>query len=336
MAIKMINMSEGARWLGPAWWILQTLRVCNIISLLSIAASSVVMVIKTEIVNNFFFFQAFSHFITCGVALVLITSELPQPAFVREFYRRNWPIFSTVDACNRGHSLAWLGAWMAALGVWTMGSLNADGLVGKLSLPLWRLTLGSGILAVVFGSFNGIVSALFRNGPQGITVRMVREHGANVYNVRTMVMPPAYDLEGRASPSLGAAGGGSHRSNNSSHNEKRYNAAHRFSYKFTPNFSHGFKQNRVTRLFAKDRKPQISGPIIQHHRQDDDVEALNHPQHQEVSPGSPESGRGSWEAHDRASPIAPHVQRPPTALHPAYTGGARSSYYSEVSHLNRF
>ncbi|ROW06558.1 hypothetical protein VMCG_04313 [Cytospora schulzeri] len=325
----MINMSEGARWLGPAWWILQVLRVCNIISLLSIAASSVVMVIKTVIVNNFFFFQAFSHFITCGVALVLIASELPQPAFVREFYRRNWPIFSTVDACNRGHSLAWLGAWMVALGVWTMGSLNADGLIGKLSLPLWRLTLGSGILAVVFGFFNFIVSALFRNGPQGITVRMVREHGANVYNARTMVMPPAYDLE---HASLGS--GSSHRSN-SIHNEKR-NAANRFSQKFTQNFSQGFRQNRVTRLFAKDKKPQISGPIVQHH-QDEDVEALyNHNQHQEVSPGSPESGRGSWEARDRASPIAPHVQRPPTALHPAYTGGARSSYYSEVSHLNRF
>ncbi|KUI73833.1 hypothetical protein VM1G_09389 [Cytospora mali] len=322
----MLNMSEGGRWLGPAWWILQILRICNIIALLSIAASSVVMVVKTDIVNNFFFFQAFSHFITCGVALVLIASELPQPVFLREFYRHNWPIFSTVDACNRGHSLAWLGAWMGALGVWTMGSLNADGLIDKLSLPLWRLTLASGILAVVFGFFNLMVSAIFRNGAQGITVRMIREHGANVYNARTMVMPPDYNFD---SASMGGSGAGSSHHSNSIRKEKR-NAANRF----TQTFTQGFTQNRITRLFAKDKKPQISGPIIQPQMRD--VEA-QYPHHQqEVSPGNPDEGRESWETHDRASPIAPHVQRPPTALHPAYTGGARSSYYSEVSHLNRF
>lgn len=303
----MINMAEGSSWLGPAWWILQVLRIGNIIALLSIVASSVVMIIKTNIVNNFFFFQAFSHVITCSVALVLITSELPQPAPVRDFYRRNWPIFSTVDACNRGHSLAWLGAWMVALGVWTMGSLNVDGLVGELSLPLWRLTLGSGILAVVFGSFNFITSCLFRNGPRGVTVRMIREHGANVYNARTAVMPPAYDLE------HASLGGGSR--SGSVHDEKRRAPADRFSQRFTQGLSQGFRQNRVTRLFAKDKKSQISRPII--HHQDEDVEALHRPQqqhhhHQEVVPGSPESGRGSWEArsweNDRASPIAPHVQ----------------------------
>lgn len=302
----MINMAEGSRWLGPAWWILQVLRVGNIIALLSIVASSVVMIIKTNIINNFFFFQAVSHVITCSVALVLIASELPQPAFVREFYRRSWPILSTVDACNRGHSLAWLGAWMVALGVWTMGSLNVDGLVGKLSLPLWRLTLGSGILAVVFGSFNFVASLLFRNGPRGVTVRMVREHGANVYDARTAAMPPAYDLEH-------ASLGGSHRSD-SVHDEKQRRGppANRFSQRFAQGLSQGLKQNRVTRLFAKDRRPQISGPIA-HQHQDEDVEALRHGQpHLEVSPGSPESGRMSWEAHsweqDRASPIAPHVQ----------------------------
>lgn len=297
----MINMAEGSRWLGPVWWILQVLRVGNIIALLSIVASSVVMIIKTNIVNNFFFFQAASHVITCGVALALIVSELPQPAFVRDFYRHNWPIFSTVDACNKGHSLAWLGAWIIALGVWTMGSLNTAGLVAKLSLPLWRLTLGSGILALVFGPFNLAASCLFRNQPRGVTARMVREHGANVYDARASavtVLPPAYDIE---HASLGGGGSGP------VHDEKRARGPAAYN-RFSQRFAQGFKQNRVTRLFARDGKPQISGPIVY-----DDVEALRQPdRREEVRPGSPESGRRSWEAQsweqDRASPIAPNVQ----------------------------
>ncbi|KAH9908100.1 hypothetical protein F4778DRAFT_720310 [Xylariomycetidae sp. FL2044] len=39
---------------------------------------------------------------------------------------------------------------------------------------------------------------------------------------------------------------------------------------------------------------------------------------------------------DRSSPIVPGLERPPTAMHPAYLGGHRSSYYSEASHLDRF
>ncbi|KAI0852108.1 hypothetical protein F5Y00DRAFT_228671 [Daldinia vernicosa] len=39
---------------------------------------------------------------------------------------------------------------------------------------------------------------------------------------------------------------------------------------------------------------------------------------------------------DRSSPIIPDVKRPPTALHPAYNAGSRSSRYSEASHLDRF
>ena len=305
----MTIMAEGGKWLGPAWWILQILRVCNIIALLSIAASSIVMVVKTNIVNDFFFFQAVSHFVTCGVALVLIASELPQFGFVRDFYRRSWPAFSTVDACNRGHSLAWLGAWMCGLGVWTLGSLNTAGLIAKLSLPLWRLTLASGILAVVFGTFNVVVSVLFRNGARGITVRMIREHGANVYNARVASMPPEWVLD------ASSLDNGSSRSD-SVRKEKRGIVVHH-THRLTQNFAQGFTQNRLTRLFARDKKPQISGPIAIH-PQDRDVEAQHahdhHDHHSDnehvvVNPGSPEAaGRESWEGFDRASPIAPNVQ----------------------------
>ncbi|KAJ0124896.1 hypothetical protein J7T55_006239 [Diaporthe amygdali] len=335
----MINMTENGRFLGPAWWILQVLRVCNIIALLSVAVASVVLVIKTDVKNSFFFFEAFSHLVTAGVALMLIVSELPQPRVIRDFFRSNWPTFSTVDACNRGHSLAWLGVWMISMGTWVMGSLHGDNLVEKLSLPLWRLTLGAGILALVFGFFNFIVSVLFRNGTHGITARMVREHGANVYNVRTTMMPPDYDLD--ASTLNGSA-----RSNSVRKEKHHANAGNRFTY----NFSQGFQNNRITRMFGKDKKPQISAPISAPVMAERDIEAQypdhhDHHNHQEnvvirpVSPVSPGPTRESWEASDRASPIAPNVQRPPTALHPAYTGKARtyrSSIYSTASYLTRF
>ncbi|KAL1879378.1 hypothetical protein VTK73DRAFT_7015 [Phialemonium thermophilum] len=73
---------------------------------------------------------------------------------------------------------------------------------------------------------------------------------------------------------------------------------------------------RLTRVLNpknfRKSKIQISKPII--HDQDRDIEQGN-------------SGYG-----DRSSPIVPTVQRPPTALHPAYTGGSR---YSEA-HMSRF
>lgn len=327
-------MHEHSSLLGPAWYILQALRAGNVLALLSVAMSSMIMVVKTDTVTSFFVFQAVSHTITCGVAMMLLISELPQPRFAADFYRRNWPTFSTVDACNRGHSLAWLGAWMVALGVWVMGSLNAQDLISKLSFPLWRLTLASGILAVVFGVFNFVVSVIFRNSAHRITVRMIREHGANVYNVR---MTADLDLDTSTLHS-------SERSN-SIRKEKQFH--HPF-----PAAVNRMSQNRFSKLFFKSdvKKPQISGPIsgpIIHEPQ---------PEHDVEAAYPPSRERESWEGQDRASPIAPHVQvsqirtwvdgvrqkanstviqRPPTALHPAYTG-ARSSVYSEASHLNRF
>lgn len=304
----MINMTESGRFLGPAWWILQVLRACNIIALLSVAAASIVMVIKTDVQNSFFFFQAFSHLITAGIALLLIVSELPQPRLVRDFFRQNWPTFSTVDFCNRGHSLAWLGVWMVSMGAWVLGSLNGDNLVDKLTLPLWRLTLGAGILALVFGFFNFVVSVLFRNGTHGITARMVREHGANVYNARTTTLPPDYDLDA-------ATLNGSGHSSSIRKEKHHVNNANRFTYNFTQGIAH----NRVTRMFGKDRKPQISAPISGPVMAERDLEAQYHeaqyhePQQDHivirpVSPVSPGPARESWEASDRASPIAPNVQ----------------------------
>ncbi|RYP63584.1 hypothetical protein DL771_009192 [Monosporascus sp. 5C6A] len=68
--------------------------------------------------------------------------------------------------------------------------------------------------------------------------------------------------------------------------------------------------------FTKNFKPSISRPIANDVERDADAYPAV--------------------AEDRSSPIIPHVQRPPTALHPAIHGGHRSSIYSEASHLHRF
>lgn len=73
---------------------------------------------------------------------------------------------------------------------------------------------------------------------------------------------------------------------------------------------------RVTRMFNvknfRKSKLQISHPIIE-------------PSHDDVE-------HGGSSLDDRSSPIMPNIQRPPTVLHPAYTGGSR---YSEA-HMSRF
>jgi hypothetical protein len=71
---------------------------------------------------------------------------------------------------------------------------------------------------------------------------------------------------------------------------------------------------RRSRLGGKD----ISGPIH-----------ISHPMPQQQPHDDYDIERGS---QDRASPIVPEVQRPPTALHPAFTGGSR---YSEAN-MSRF
>ncbi|XDG03281.1 hypothetical protein ABKA04_002896 [Annulohypoxylon sp. FPYF3050] len=77
------------------------------------------------------------------------------------------------------------------------------------------------------------------------------------------------------------------------------------------------KSKSMMRFFGKgDSKPKISHPIVH------DVEY------------GPTDELPM--ANDRSSPIIPDVKRPPTALHPAFNAGSRSSRYSEASHLDRF
>ena len=53
---------------GSGYIILNTIRVMNIIALLAVIAASLVMLVKTFVVSQFFFFDGVSHVITASLS----------------------------------------------------------------------------------------------------------------------------------------------------------------------------------------------------------------------------------------------------------------------------
>ncbi|KAF2441497.1 hypothetical protein P171DRAFT_73065 [Karstenula rhodostoma CBS 690.94] len=155
---------------GPGYIILNILRVINIITLSSVVASSIVMLVKTFIVSKFFFFDATSHVVTALAGMFLVVSEC---SLFRGYFARNWPLLSP------SHGFVALGCSMTVLGLNMLGNMNKEATSQKsLGLPFWRLLLASGILAIVIGFFNVVASFVFRDKARHITARRVRSKGA--------------------------------------------------------------------------------------------------------------------------------------------------------------
>ncbi|KAI9841719.1 MAG: hypothetical protein M1837_000452 [Sclerophora amabilis] len=155
---------------GPGYIILNVLQVMNIISLLLIGVASTVMLVKTSIVTEFFFFDAVSHVITLLISLFLVVSEL---SLFKSYFYRNWPLLSSTS------SLITLGIAMIAVGVLTLGNLNKEAASQKsLGLPFWRIVISSGIIVSILGVFNIIANYIFRDRAAGVTARQVRCDGA--------------------------------------------------------------------------------------------------------------------------------------------------------------
>ncbi|KAF2117579.1 hypothetical protein BDV96DRAFT_597496 [Lophiotrema nucula] len=155
---------------GPGYIILNVVRAMNIITLLAVVSSSVVMLVKTFIVSKFFFFDATSHVVTALVGLFLVISEC---SLFRGYFARNWPLLSP------SHGFIPLGCAMMVLGLNMLGNMNKEATSQQsLSLPFWRLLVASGILAIIIGFFNVVVSYVFRDKSRHITARRVRSHGA--------------------------------------------------------------------------------------------------------------------------------------------------------------
>ncbi|TKA49174.1 hypothetical protein B0A54_01250 [Friedmanniomyces endolithicus] len=87
----------------------------NIISLLAVVTASVVMLVKTSLESNFFFFDAVSHVLTAITGMFLLVSEL---SLFRPYFARSWPLLSP------SHGFVTLALAMIVLGINMLGNLN--------------------------------------------------------------------------------------------------------------------------------------------------------------------------------------------------------------------
>lgn len=285
---------------GTGYIILNVLRGFNLIGLALVMVASWVMIVLSGLTGQFFFFDFLSHFWTFAIAAGLTVSEL---GIIKRYFAGTWPVLS------EGHSLAWLGLAMIVLGTDVLGTLNkAVYSIDNLSLVYWRLIMASGILAITFGCFNILASIFFRDAKNGITARGIRADGklaqpkeAKLDDVSTHsdLFPPR-----TATPSAMT--------------EPRTNPISRFLNPKSP---------RKAKVNGPISGP-ISGPI-----------PISVPMPAEPSDleSGPEPSRKSF-----ASTFYQYPKkglRPPTQMHPAYTGDNRSSRYTtnySVANMERF
>jgi hypothetical protein len=300
----MFNLGQNSKVRGSGHLILNALRAFTLIGLAAIMVSSWAMIVISGLTGQFYFFDTIAHFFVFLFAVFLTITELN---LFQRYFRDNWPVFSV------SHSLAWLGVFMVMLGCQVLGNLDKAKYSQKnLSMPIWRLVLASGILAIAFGLFNMIASIIFRDGNQGITARHIRKDGslATADNKATMYddysARDAYSRDGGYSQPAA-----------SYHQEKEEVSAFRRATRMINPMNLPRNLNfRKSRMQPHTEKPIISKPIL---TREPDVEL----------------GRDSDEIleDDRRSPIMPAIQRPPTALHPMNTG--TSSRYS-VADMPRY
>ncbi|WYZ37499.1 hypothetical protein EsH8_II_001005 [Colletotrichum jinshuiense] len=220
----MFNLSENSRLRGSGHMVLNVFRAFNIIGLLAVSASTWVMIVMSILKGNFAFFDSASHFFTFSVAVFLIISELN---VFRTYFERNWPVLS----CE--HGLSWLGIAMIVMGCHVLANTTVPAFsAGTIGLPLWRLILASGILAITFGFFNVVSSIIFRDSNNGINARNIRSDGT------------------LASGKNSFADGYSVRSESIRH-EKQEKSFRRLTQKFTP-WSKGNARPKISHPIAPD------------------------------------------------------------------------------------
>ncbi|CCF41499.1 hypothetical protein CH063_11758 [Colletotrichum higginsianum] len=156
--------------------------------------------------------------------------EIKRLNIFRTYFERSWPVLS----CE--HGLSWLGIAMIVMGCQVLANTTDPTFSAEtIGLPLWRLILASGILAITFGFFNVISSIIFRDGHNGINARNIRSDGTLASGKNSFV--DGYSVR-----------------SNSIRNEKQANKFKRFTQKFPAPWN---KSNTTAAA-----RPNISGPII--------------------------------------------------------------------------
>jgi hypothetical protein len=303
----MFILRPDSKLLGAGHVLLNVLRALNLIGLAAVMMASMVMPILSGRTNHFYFFDMITHVFVFLFAAVLFVSELPVPwRWLNGWFEGTWPVLGP------NHSLAWLGVGMIFIGFQILGDLWKPAyVVETIGLEWWRAIVAASILSVTFGFFNIIASLIFRTSTETditVTVRQIRRYGATA--VDKALKKSMDDIE---QSYAGSHSSPEHRDNWTSHTWAKEEEA---------GVGPSAAVRRLTRVlnpknfnFRKSR-PQISRPILQ--QDDADLER-----------GYSSHSHGHT---DRASPIIPDIQRPPTALHPAFTG---SSHYS-VANMPRF
>ncbi|KAL2138976.1 hypothetical protein VTI28DRAFT_5940 [Corynascus sepedonium] len=316
----MFSLGQDSKLLGAGHVVLNVLRAFNMIGLAAVMMASMAMPILSGINHHFFFFDTITHVFVFFFATFLFVSELPVPwKMLKGYYERNWPVLGP------DHSLAWLGWGMVFIGFQILGDAWKPAYtVETLGLDWWRAMLAAAILSVTFGFFNICASIIFRTsfeGPRGekvtVTSRQIRTHG-------NLALQNAANKSDDIEHSFASNYSPPHRDNWSARSWSKEeevvepsSAVRRLTRVFNPrNFN--FRKSRI----------QISKPILPQDMVVDDgvVVDRGHSSHS--------LGHGT-DGGDRGSPVVPGLQRPPTALHPAYTGESRYSKYS-AAHMDRF
>ncbi|SZF05815.1 unnamed protein product [Blumeria hordei] len=178
-----------------------------------------------------------------------------------------------------GSGLVFLGLSMLALGFHILGNLNKPAAsVENLGLSMWRIVISSGILTSVLGLFNILATYIFCDRSTGITGRQLRAFGV-VYS------PPATDC-----------------------------------FTTPATLSGSMRQPEPTTLPA-DNSVMKRGPFRLH--LPTAIRSSLRPQSSEKQPfvttiSIPNDLEASAHQVSRMSPVIPDLQRPPTALHPAF------------------
>ncbi|KAK0732634.1 hypothetical protein B0T21DRAFT_198706 [Apiosordaria backusii] len=306
----MLNLANSPKLRGSGHLILHALRACTLVALVVVMVSCWAMIVLSGLTGHFQFFDVISHFFVFAISVVLLISEV---GLFKPWFSNNFPILGP------DHSLGWLGLALLITGCSIMADLVKPAYsIDNLGLAIWRLVLSSGILAITFGVFNMLASVIFRDGENGITARNIRSNGSLA--VPTVTNNKEFYDTGYQS---------SMRSNNS---VRRYpdNSHHNIedeepqSQPFYKRMTNHFSVPIAPKFNFRKSRLQISKPMPISSNNDD---------HDDVERGNGTGYGGLNRSNsNRASPVIPDIQRPPTALHPAYTGG---SHYS-TAHMDRF
>ncbi len=301
----MFSLGQDSKLLGAGHVVLNVLRAFNLIGLAAVMLSSMAMPVLSGIKGHFFFFDMATHVFVFLFAGFLFVSELPVPwKRLKNWYERCWPVL------GQEHSLVWLGWGMVFIGFQPLGDYWKPGYsVDTIGQEWWRAILAASILCVTFGFFNIFASIIFRvpaskteNGIK-VTSRQIRTHGSlALQNASKKHLDMEHSFVSQYSSP--------HRDNFSARSWSKEeqvepsSAVRRITRVFNPR---NFRKSRI----------QISKPI---------------PQDVDVERGASSHSDLPGHDDDRASPVLAGVQRPPTALHPAFT---RNSHYSEA-YMPRF